>query len=216
MSPSLSWPSAPPWGPGGSNWAADPPVHRSRPSPGAAWSRRTRRTGWSCTGSRRTGFPDRTWSALRVSDTPVRNRWRRSAADRFRCPAKSGAVGCKAGNGALRPESEVWPEVPGVGRRRSDGGCQSSCKKSTGFYLYCYSIAQSVELPSKVPVGCNSTEVGSNPSAGALGGKKNCTKIILAAPSGKRRDKWEEWEKNNGTAELRSNPTFLMLEKWIL
>ena len=49
-------------------------------------------------------------------------------------------------------------------------------------------IAQSVEPPSKVPIWCNSTDVGSNTGA-------TVKKKFLATPSGERRDKCEEWEK---------------------
>ena len=49
--------------------------------------------------------------------------------------------------------------------------------------LWCGAVAQSVERPSKVPVWCNSTDVGSNPGAGVKGGRKTGSKKILAAPS---------------------------------
>ena len=52
--------------------------------------------------------------------------------------------------------------------------------------------AQPVEGPSKVPVWCNSTDVGSNPGSVEKSGRR---KIILSAPSGNRREKCEEWEK---------------------
>ena len=55
-------------------------------------------------------------------------------------------------------------------------------------------MAQSVERPSKVPIWCGSAELGSNPGAAILGGRKDCCEI--AAPSmGQCRDKGEEWEK---------------------
>ena len=57
-------------------------------------------------------------------------------------------------------------------------------------------IAQSVESPSKVPVRCNSTDVGLNPGATVKGGWTIVAKNIHAAPSDEnsRIKLLEDWE----------------------
>ena len=57
-------------------------------------------------------------------------------------------------------------------------------------------VAQSVERPSKVPVWCNSTDVGLNPGATVKGGWTIVAKNIHAAPSDEnsRIKLLEDWE----------------------
>ena len=59
-------------------------------------------------------------------------------------------------------------------------------------------VAQSVEHPSKVPVWCNTSDVGSNQGTAVQGGRKTVAKkiiIIIAALSGECRKSAKNGEK---------------------